>query len=70
MIKIDFLSHFMVYFGIIIVLLFFAFGAFVIFSPTLNYVPENFRTIFGVVIIAYGFFRLVNIYWKFKNKEK
>lgn len=59
----------MLIFGIMMVILILVSGIYILLSPSLNYWPKNFRTVFAVIIISYGFYRTVNIFTKFKNKE-
>jgi hypothetical protein len=35
----------------------------------MSYVPKEFRTIFGIVVIGYGLFRAVIIYQKSKQRR-
>jgi len=63
------LSNLMVIFGIIMVILIIISGFFILVSPSLSYWPKNARTIFALIIFAYGFYRSMNIFYKFKNKE-
>ena len=56
---------------IIIILMFFVLGAFVLFSPNFNYIPWNFRVIFSIFILLYGIYRLISSLQKFKrNREE
>lgn len=56
---------------ITIILMFFVFGVYVLFSPNLSYIPRNFRVIFAIFILLYGFYRLVSSFQKFKkNREE
>ena len=66
----DLYSRIMFYVGIAVILMFFALGAFILISPVFNYVPKNFRTILAVFIILYGFFRLIQVYQKYKNSRE
>ena len=63
------LSNLMVIFGIIMVILIIISGFFILVSPSLSYWPKKARTIFALIIIAYGFYRSVNLFHNFKNKE-
>jgi hypothetical protein len=63
------LPSIMTIFGFTVAALFIVFGTFILFSHHLDYVPKEFRTIFGVVVIAYGLFRLVIIYQKSKQSN-
>jgi multisubunit Na+/H+ antiporter MnhC subunit len=55
--------------GIVIAALFVVFGIYIIYSHQMDYVPKEFRTIFGVVVIGYGVFRSVIIYQKSKQRR-
>jgi hypothetical protein len=70
MIKKDYVGQLTVIFGIMMIVLFFVLGIYILISPSFNYIPKNFRTIFAIVLIAYGFFRLVTIYQKYKKREE
>jgi len=59
----------MTIFGIVVAGLFLLFGLYVIFSKSMSYVPKEFRTIFGIVVIGYGLFRAVIIYQKSKQRR-
>lgn len=63
------LPNLMTIIGIVVAGLFLLFGLYVIFAPQMNYVPKEFRTIFGVVVIGYGLFRAVIIYQKSKQRR-
>jgi prepilin signal peptidase PulO-like enzyme (type II secretory pathway) len=55
--------------GFIVAALFMAFGIYILFSPKMDNIPKEFRTIFGVVVIMYGLFRSVIIYQKSKKRR-
>ncbi len=57
-------------FGLIIAALFLLFGLFIIFSDAFTYVPENFRIVIGIFLIAYGLFRVINIFIKNRKNEE
>jgi hypothetical protein len=72
MIKRDFLQVFMTYFGLAIAGMIVIAGFYIIFSQRISVFqswPKEIRTIFGVFIISYGFFRSVVIYQKSKNRK-
>ncbi len=50
-------------------LLFLAFGLYILLSHRMDNVPKEFRTIFGVVVISYGFFRGVIIFQRSKQRR-
>jgi len=66
--KKEVLSQVTLILGILKVLLIIILGIFILISSHFDYLPKYFRTIFAVVIMAYGFFRLVGIIYKFKKK--
>jgi prepilin signal peptidase PulO-like enzyme (type II secretory pathway) len=70
MIKRDLLPDIMTLVGYAVAALFLAFGVYVLFAPQMMYVPKEFRTIFGIVVIGYGFFRAVIIYQKSKQRKE
>jgi hypothetical protein len=63
-------SRVMAFVRIAIILMFFVFGAYVLFSPDLNYIPQNFRVIFAIFILLYGIYRLVSSLQKFKKDRE
>jgi hypothetical protein len=64
-------SRVMFFISIAIILMFFVFGIYVLFSPNLDYIPRNFRVIFAIFILLYGFYRLVSSFQKYKkNREE
>jgi hypothetical protein len=69
MISKDSLPNFMTILGLVVAGLFLMFGLYVIFSKSMSYVPKEFRTIFGIVVIGYGLFRAVIIYQKSKQRR-
>jgi cytochrome c biogenesis protein CcdA len=69
MINKEYVARWMFIFGIVMVILIIISGIYILFSPSLNYWPKYFRTIFGIVIIVYGFYRSVGIFRKYKNME-
>ena len=56
-------------FGIILVFLLIATGFYILLTPSFEYVPRYFRTVFVVLIFGYGLYRSVNIFNHYKNKE-
>jgi hypothetical protein len=72
MIKKDFLQVFMTIFGITVAGLIVIVGFYIVLSrriPVFDSWPKEIRTIFGVFIISYGFFRSVVIYQKSKQRR-
>ncbi len=69
MIKKEYIAQLMLIIGVMMVILIVVLGFYILISPSLDYWPKNFRTIFAIVTIAYGFYRSMNIFHKFKNKE-
>jgi hypothetical protein len=60
----------MFFIRIAIILMFFVFGTYVLFSSNLDYIPRNFRVIFAIFILLYGFYRLVSSFQKFKKDRE
>jgi len=56
-------------FGLIIVLLMIALGAFLIVGDYFDYVPWNIRMAFALLLLPVGIFRLVNIVLKYKREK-
>jgi hypothetical protein len=69
MIKKNSIPDIMTIMGIAVAALFLAFGLYILFSHHMAYVPKEFRTIFGVIVISYGLFRSVIIYQKSKQRR-
>jgi len=69
MIKKNSLPDIMTILGFTVAALFLAFGLYILFSDQMAFVPKEFRTIFGVIVISYGLFRLVIIYQKSKQRR-
>lgn len=67
--KKEYLAHLMLVFGIMIVVLIIALGVYILLSPSFDNQPKYLRMIFAGVIMTYGFYRVVTIFYKFKNKE-
>jgi cadmium resistance protein CadD (predicted permease) len=65
-----YITHLMLNIGVVMVILIIALGAYILFSPSLNYWPKYSRTIFALVILGYGFYRSVNIFHNYKKKEE
>jgi hypothetical protein len=69
MMKKEFLAKMMAIFGIMMVIIIVCLGIYILVSPSLNFGPKYFRTIFAIIIMTYGFYRSVNIFQNCKNKE-
>ena len=63
-------SRILYFVSILIAATFVGLGLFLIFSSSLEYIPFNYRAIFASLLIAYGSFRLVSIYFKYKNSKQ
>jgi len=63
-------AQIMLIFGIVTVILIIVAGISILVSPSLTNLPEYLRTIFAVVVIGYGSYRLVNMFHLYKNKEE
>lgn len=69
MTKKEYLPPVMLILGIMKVIFIIILGIFILLSSSFDYLPKYFRTIFAIVIIAYGLFRSVSVFNKFKKKE-
>jgi hypothetical protein len=69
MIKKNSFPDIMTIMGFAVAALFLAFGLYILFSRQMAYVPKEFRTIFGIIVISYGLFRSVIIYQKSKQRR-
>jgi len=67
--KKEVLSQVTLILGILKIVLIIVLGIFILMSSHFDYLPKYFRTIFAVVIMGYGFFRLVGIIYKLKNRR-
>ena len=70
MMKKENFAQIMLIFGIVTVILIIFLGIYILVSPTFSYLSEYLRTIFAVVVIGYGSYRLVNMFHLYKNKEE
>ena len=62
-------AQLMLIFGIMMAILIVMLRAYILLSRSFSYWPRYFRTIFAAIMIVYGFYRSVNIYQIYKNKE-
>jgi hypothetical protein len=62
-------SRVMFFVRIAIILMFFVFGIYILFERNLN-IPHNFRVMFAIFIMLYGFYRLVSSFQKFKKDRE
>jgi len=67
--KVNF-AQIMLIFGIVTVILIIVLGIYILITPTLSYLSKYLRTIFAVVVIGYGSYRLMNMFHLYKNKEE
>jgi len=56
-------------FGLIVVLLMIALGAYLLFGDYFDYIPRNTRTAFALLLLSVGAFRIVNIVLKYKREK-
>jgi len=56
-------------FGLIVVLLMIALGAFLLFGDYFDYIPWNIRIAFALLLLSVGAFRIVNIGLKYKREK-
>ena len=57
-------------FGLIIATLISVLGFLIMFSKSFSYVPENFRSIVGIFLVVYGFFRVITNLMKLKKDNE
>lgn len=55
--------------GIIIAVAFIVTGIIIMLPWFFDYIPLNYRLVFGAIMIAYGGFRLVSIYFKQNSSQ-
>jgi len=65
-----FIAKFMFVFGILMVVLYLLLGFSLVFMNFFNYIPKEIKTIFGLFFVVYGLFRLVRIYYKYKDSKE
>ncbi|MEI7906532.1 MAG: hypothetical protein WCI84_04170 [Bacteroidota bacterium] len=64
-------SKIFLYFGYFMAGLFFVLGVYVLFLfPAGLHVPENFRVMFGVVLLLYGFYRFISLRIKQRQTDE
>jgi cytochrome c biogenesis protein CcdA len=69
MTKKEYLTQIMLIIGIMVVFLIIILGIYILLSPTFDHWPKYVRVAFSIAIIGYGFYRSVNIFHQYKNKE-
>jgi cytochrome c biogenesis protein CcdA len=69
MIKKLYFASFMMILGITMAISIVMIGIYTLLSPSFSYWPKYFRTIFAMMMIAYGLYRSVKIFRIYKNKE-
>jgi hypothetical protein len=57
------------YFAIFVSLLFFAFGAYILVSPTFSYLSKEMRVIFAVFLFLYGLVRISRSFFRKRDKD-
>lgn len=62
-------SKIMSYFGTAIALSFVLLGVYVLITDQFEYIPWNYRLIFGILMLSYGVFRMVNNYFKTRSES-
>jgi len=65
-----FITKFMFVFGLLMVILYLLLGFSLVFMNYFNYIPKEIKTIFGLFFVVYGLFRLVRIYYKYKDSKE
>lgn len=56
-------------FSLFMVVVYIGLGIFILLTDKFDYVPSAFRTLFAIIMILYGIFRFVRVYFKLKNPE-
>jgi divalent metal cation (Fe/Co/Zn/Cd) transporter len=56
-------------FGLIVVLLMIALGAFLLLGNYFNYIPRNVRIAFALLLLSVGAFRIVNLWLRYRRKK-
>ncbi|MFH0893005.1 MAG: hypothetical protein V2A54_01105 [Bacteroidota bacterium] len=64
------LHKFMAIFGLFMVGIYIFLGAVLLFTDYYAYFPEESRFAIGIFFMAYGLFRLVRVYFKYKQQKK
>lgn len=56
-------------FSLLMVAVYIGLGILLLTSHSLDYIPTMYRVVFAVVMILYGIFRFVRVYFKIRNPE-
>lgn len=56
-------------FSLFMVLVYIGLGIFLLLTHRFDYVPWAFRMVFSIIMILYGIFRFVRVYFKIRNPE-
>lgn len=60
---------FMNIFSLFMVVVYIGLGIFFLTTHRLDYIQQMYRVVFAVVMIVYGIFRFVRVYFKIRNPE-
>lgn len=63
-------TNIMTVFAFAVAALILVLGIYIMFLPQLANLPKEYKSIFGIVIIGYGLFRMVIIYQKSKQRRR
>lgn len=66
----DLYTQVMFFVGIAVILVFFAFGIFILVSPVLDYVPKTFRLGLAIFILLYGCIRSLQVVQKIRKSKE
>jgi len=64
------MQKFSFYFSLMVALLYFFLGAFLLFSPRFQYLTKEIKIIFSVFLFLYGAFRLARIWTKRRESRE
>lgn len=58
------------YFSLLIIILYFVLGVFLLVSPAFTYLNKEIKVIFAIFLFLYGGFRLIRILGKSKGRKE
>lgn len=61
--------NFMNIFSLFMVVVYIGLGVFLFMTHSFDYVPSTFRFVFAIIMILYGIFRFIRVYYKLRNPE-
>lgn len=56
-------------FSLFMVLVYIGLGIYILITDQFNYIPTMYKVVFSIVMILYGIFRFVRVFFKIRNPE-